>query len=120
MAQKNVTIIIDDMTGKELADGAGETVSFSLDGVRYELDVDTKSAGRLRSVLAPYIKAGRRLHGTRGVRARRVKTGERPGRRQGLGCVERSRGQRTGPRPRPCRRPVRGRRQLAIRPQAVD
>ena len=74
MAQKNVTIIIDDLTGKQLADGAGETVSFSLDGVRYELDVDTKSAGRLRSVLAPYIKAGRRLHGPRAVRARQVKT----------------------------------------------
>ncbi len=78
MAQKNVTIIIDDITGKQLPDGAGETVSFSLDGVRYELDVDSKSAGRLRSVLAPYIKAGRRLHGSRGVRARQVKTANDP------------------------------------------
>ena len=78
MAQKSVTIIIDDLTGKELPDGAGETVSFSLDGVRYELDVDSKSAGKLRSTLAPYISAGRRLHGRRGVRARRVKTGNDP------------------------------------------
>jgi nucleoid-associated protein Lsr2 len=78
VAQKNVTIIIDDLTGKELADGAGETVSFSLDGVRYELDVDSRSAGRLRSLLAPYIKAGRRLHGTHAARTRRVRTGNDP------------------------------------------
>jgi hypothetical protein len=78
VAQKNVTIIIDDLTGKQLADGAGETVSFSLDGVRYELDVDTKSAGKLRSVLAPYVRAGRRLHGPRTAPSRRVQTANDP------------------------------------------
>ena len=78
MAQKNVTILIDDITGKELPAGAGETVSFSLDGVRYELDIDVKSAGKLRAVLAPYIEAGRRLHGPSGVRVRRVKTPNDP------------------------------------------
>lgn len=78
MAQKNVTIYIDDLTGKQLPDGAGETVSFSLDGVRYELDVDAKAAQKLRSVFTPYVHAGRRLVGARGVRATRVKTAADP------------------------------------------
>ncbi len=78
MAQRNITIIIDDLTGKELPDGTGETVTFSLDGVRYELDVDTKGAARLRSLLAPYINAGRKLQGTRQTPGRRMKTGNDP------------------------------------------
>ena len=76
MAQKSVTIMIDDLTGKEIPIGSGETISFSLDGVRYELDVDTKGAQKLRSTLAPYVKAGRKLAGQRS--ARRVKTGANP------------------------------------------
>ena len=63
MAQRNVTTIIDDLTGKELPDGTGETVKFSLDGVRYELDVNSRGAQRLRSAFAPYVKAGRRAPG---------------------------------------------------------
>jgi hypothetical protein len=61
VAQKHITLLIDDLTGKELAEGVGETVEFSLDGIRYEIDVDAKTAERLRSVLAPYVGAGRRL-----------------------------------------------------------
>ncbi len=68
MAQRNVTTLIDDLTGKELADGTGETVNFSLDGVRYELDVNSRGAQRLRSAFAPYVKAGRRIAGGRSKR----------------------------------------------------
>jgi nucleoid-associated protein Lsr2 len=68
VAKRNVTTLIDDLTGKELADGTGETVNFSLDGVRYELDVTNRAAQRLRSALAPYVKAGRRIPGSRSKR----------------------------------------------------
>lgn len=78
MAQKNVTIYIDDLTGKQLPDGTGETVSFSLDGIQYELDIDAKEAQKLRAAFTPYVQAGRRLVGTRGVRATRVKTAADP------------------------------------------
>ncbi len=64
MAQRTVTVLIDDITGKELADGEGETVSFALDGNQYELDVDHKAAERLRAAMAAYIKAGRRVSRT--------------------------------------------------------
>ena len=62
MASKSVTVVIDDLTGRELAEGASETVSFSLDGVRYELDVSNAGAQKLRSTMAPYIKAGPQAH----------------------------------------------------------
>ena len=79
MAQRNVTTLIDDLTGKELADGTGETVKFSLDGVFYELDVNTRNAQRLRSALAPYVKAGRRIAGGRSRRpARRSRIASDP------------------------------------------
>jgi hypothetical protein len=68
VAQRNVTTYIDDLTGKELVDGTGETVTFSLDGVLYELDVNRRGAQRLRSALAPYVKAGRRTAAGRSKR----------------------------------------------------
>lgn len=75
MAQKNVTILIDDLTGKELTDGTGETVQFGLDGTTYELDLDTKGAERLRSALTTYVAAGRRVTTSRGAaRPRRART----------------------------------------------
>jgi hypothetical protein len=79
VVQRNVTTLIDDLTGKELPDGTGETVRFSLDGVRYELDVTSRGAQRLRSAFAPYVKAGRRAPGGRPARAtRRTKTAADP------------------------------------------
>lgn len=64
MAQRTITIVIDDLTGEELPPGSGETVEFSLDGVRYEIDVDAPEAEQLRGTLAPYVHAGRRLSPT--------------------------------------------------------
>lgn len=61
MAQTIVTILIDDLTGKQLSDGAGETVDFALDGVRYEIDLDGTAAQKLRSTLETYVSAGRRM-----------------------------------------------------------
>ena len=69
MASKSVTVVIDDLTGKELREGEHETVTFSLDGVRYELDVSPTGAQRLRSAFEPYVRSGRRLVG--GGRTRR-------------------------------------------------
>jgi hypothetical protein len=66
MAQKHVTVYVDDITGKELPEGNAETVLFGLDGVQYEIDTDRKAAERLRGVLAPYVNAGRRTGGSRG------------------------------------------------------
>lgn len=68
MATRQVTIVLDDLTGRELPSEEAETVRFGLDGVHYEIDVDASGAEALRAALAPYVSAGRRLVGARGDR----------------------------------------------------
>jgi len=60
MAQKIQTFFIDDLDGSE-AEG---TVLFGLDGTQYEIDLSTDHAKELRTALARYIDAGRRVTGT--------------------------------------------------------
>src|SRR5258707_1156379 len=60
MAQKIQTFFIDDLDGSE-AEG---TVLFGLDGTQYEIDLSTGHAKELRTALARYIDAGRRVTGT--------------------------------------------------------
>jgi hypothetical protein len=59
MAQRIQTFFIDDLDGSE-AEG---TVLFGLDGTQYEIDLSTDHAKELRTALAPYIEAGRRVAG---------------------------------------------------------
>lgn len=42
---------------------ADETLTFALDGVTYEIDLNASNAGKLREALAPYIGVGRRTGG---------------------------------------------------------
>ncbi len=59
MAQKVQVILVDDMDGGP----ADETVSFSLDGVSYEIDLSTKNAAAFRDSLAQYAGLARRVGG---------------------------------------------------------
>jgi hypothetical protein len=59
MARKVQVVLEDDIDGGE----AAETVSFSLDGRAYEIDLNEANARSLREVLAPWIAAGRRTGG---------------------------------------------------------
>lgn len=56
MAQKHIVQLIDDLDGRE----ASETVSFALDGTRYEIDLSPDNAAKLRDSLAVYIANARR------------------------------------------------------------
>lgn len=56
MAQKHIVRLVDDLTG----DDAEETVSFALDGARYEIDLSADNAAQLRDTLAVYIANARR------------------------------------------------------------
>src|SRR5437764_9926015 len=62
MAQKVQVILVDDVDGGE----ASETVSFSLDGVSYEIDVSESNASKLRDALAPWVGHARRVGGRSG------------------------------------------------------
>ena len=61
VAREVIERLIDDLDGGE----AVETVSFSLDGTSYEIDLSKKNAAAFRKSLDHYISAGRRQGGTR-------------------------------------------------------
>lgn len=59
MAQKVQVVLVDDVDGGP----ADETVSFSLDGVSYEIDLSTDNAARLREAMATWTGLARRVGG---------------------------------------------------------
>ncbi|WP_256106857.1 Lsr2 family protein [Streptomyces sp. ODS05-4] len=75
MAQKVQVLLVDDLDGGD----ADETVTFALDGKSYEIDLTTANADKLRGLLKPYTKGGRRTGGrsagARGGKARAASGG---------------------------------------------
>lgn len=61
MARKTQIVLEDDLNGQVLEDGAGETVSFSLDGQSYEIDLSDENARKLRDDFALYVGHGRKI-----------------------------------------------------------
>jgi hypothetical protein len=59
MAQKVQVILVDDLDGGE----AEESVSFSLDGVSYEIDLSADNAEALREAIAPWVGHARKVGG---------------------------------------------------------
>ena len=70
MAQKVLTLLTDDLDGGD----ASETITFGLDGVTYQIDLNAKNSAKLRAALGPFVAAGRRASGSR--------TRSRPGSRE--------------------------------------
>src|SRR5690242_14474521 len=56
MARKTVIELLDDIDGTP-ADG---TVTFGLDGVDYQIDLNSAHAGQLRAALAPFAERARK------------------------------------------------------------
>jgi hypothetical protein len=67
--QRTVVELVDDLDGTELADGTGETITFSIDGVTREIDLSDKNAAKLRKALKPFVDASRRVGGTKRTRS---------------------------------------------------
>ena len=75
MAQRTVVQLTDDLDGKAIAEGKGETVRFGVDGQEYEIDLSQRNAQALRDVIGRYVAAGRRVGGgSRGGRSRSSST----------------------------------------------
>lgn len=70
MAQKVLVQFVDDLDGTSSADVT--TVHFGVDGVSYEIDLNSVNAERLRKIYADYVAAARRTGG-------RLKPGSRSG-----------------------------------------
>ena len=61
MAKKVKTILIDDIDGSD----AVETITFGLDNVNYEIDLNETHAKELRDSLERWADAGRKVSGRR-------------------------------------------------------
>jgi hypothetical protein len=59
MAQRVQVVLIDDVDGGD----ASETVTFALDGVSFEIDLNAANAAKLRDDFALWIGNGRRVSG---------------------------------------------------------
>ena len=59
MARVTQVSLVDDVDGS----AADETVSFSLEGRQYELDLSKKNAAKLRDAFAPFLASARRAGG---------------------------------------------------------
>lgn len=57
MAQVTNVKLLDDLDGSK----AVETVSFGVDGVGYEIDLNVKNAKALRKAMAEFVTAGRHI-----------------------------------------------------------
>ena len=64
MAQRVQVLLVDDIDGS----AAAETVSFSLDGVSYEIDLTAAHAKKLRDDLASWVGHARRSGGRKSAR----------------------------------------------------
>jgi len=70
MAQITEVKLLDDLDGGE----AAESVSFSLDGKSYEIDLSEKHAAALRDAFAPFVSSARRAGGTTATARPRMST----------------------------------------------
>ncbi|MEP6852707.1 MAG: Lsr2 family protein [bacterium] len=71
MAQRVHVVLEDDLDGSS----AEETVSFSLDGTAYEIDLNAKNADRLREAMAEYVGHARRAGSGSGGSGSRSRSG---------------------------------------------
>lgn len=69
MAQKVQVLLVCDVHGDDTA--GDETITFSLDGAAYEIDVCEKHADDMRDALAPFVGAARRAGGRANTAGRR-------------------------------------------------
>jgi hypothetical protein len=60
MANKIQVVLIDDIDGSE----ATETVTFGIDGKRYEIDLNAANSGDLRTIFGRFIEYARKVSTT--------------------------------------------------------
>lgn len=76
MAQKVTVQLLDDLDGS----AAAETVSFGLDGIAYEIDLNDENAAKPHGGIAEFVKAGRRQGAVRRRKAPKSAMSTRPSR----------------------------------------
>ncbi|MEU2006520.1 Lsr2 family protein [Rhodococcus sp. NPDC019627] len=66
MAQKVVVELVDDIDGSLIEDGKGEHITFSVNGVDYEIDLKTKNAREFLRTMDFYIEHATRVDERKG------------------------------------------------------
>jgi nucleoid-associated protein Lsr2 len=61
LAQQIHTVLVDDITGKEIPVGEGETVHFTYNGTNYQIDLDPKNAAKYHQVMDIYVRHAQKL-----------------------------------------------------------
>jgi hypothetical protein len=88
MAQRTIVQLTDDLDGKPIPDGKGETIRFGLDRTDYEIDLGDKNAKALRDTVSKYVAAARRTgSGARSTGNRRGTAGRGSAGRRGNGAA---------------------------------
>lgn len=59
MSSKVLVVLEDDLDGSK----ASETVTFAIDGIQYEIDLNTQNAKKLRDALEGYVSKARKVSG---------------------------------------------------------
>lgn len=75
MAKKHITQLIDDLDGSVLE--SGSTITFSLEGRAYEIDLSERNAAKLREAIEPFTTAARSI-GSSNHAAHRASRGRVP------------------------------------------
>lgn len=68
MARRTVVTLVDDLTNEPLPEDGGDTITFSLDGTTYEIDLSHDNARQMRDEFGKYLRSGRMVnlgHGRR-------------------------------------------------------
>lgn len=63
MAKNLIVELTDDIDGSVIADGTGESIEFSVDGVDYTIDLKDKNAEKFRKTLDLYTTHATRIGG---------------------------------------------------------
>jgi hypothetical protein len=77
VAQRTIVQLTDDLDGKAIPDGKGETIRFGLDRTDYEIDLTNKNAKALRDAIAKYVAAARSTGSASRAGARRSSASSR-------------------------------------------
>ena len=63
MAKNLIVELTDDIDGSVIADGTGESIEFSVDGVDYAIDLKDENSEKFRKALAYYIEYAAKVGG---------------------------------------------------------
>lgn len=62
MARKQYITMVDDLTGNELGEGEHQTITYSVDGTTYEVDLSHENARIMRDELGKYLAVSRTVN----------------------------------------------------------